>query len=215
MRTRLLFVLMLTAVAVCATAAENKGEVNGSPNTPPPINQETPEIKPLKPFNSQGLELTFALDGTQFASGEPVRGHFTLKCVGNESFPIYNAFFHGKRTMPGDVRVFDKAGKLVSKLLEYREGSWIGVDEELRVSPGDLVGSQIIVKPCSDYDRGTPLPPGEYKAQFVLLSYVVHGIAPAGINPCPPGCGYTYDEFAAGKAVIAATKPIPFKIVPK
>jgi len=213
MRTRLLFVLMLTAVAVCAMAAENKAEVNGSPTTPPPVNQKDPEIKPLKPFNSQGLELTFALDGTQFAAGEPIQGRVTLEFVGNGSLELHNPFFHALQTRPGDLRVFDKTGKLASKLLEDRGGSMVVGDEEIWVRNGDSVGTRIIGMP---FRLGTgSLPPGEYTAQFVLFSYVVHGIAPAGIDRCPPGCGYTNEEFGAGKAVIAATKPIPFKIVRK
>jgi len=220
MRTRLLFVLMLTAVAVCATAVENKAEVNGSPKTPPPVNQKDPEIKPLKPFNSQGLELAFALEGTQFAYGEPIRGRVTLKCVSNE-LTIYNPFFHSLSFKPGNLRVFDKAGKLVSKLVEYDGPSWI-VDGGIWVRRGDSVGTRINEMPfgvdINDMPLGVPrtglLPPGEYTAQFVLFSYVVLG--PAGaVNPLDRNRTKELKEFLARLAVIAATKPIPFKIVPK
>jgi hypothetical protein len=215
MRTRLLFVLALTAFSVCAIAAENNAEVNGSPKIAPPVNRENPEIKPLEPFNSHGLELTFALEATQFAPGERIRGDVTLKCVGNEGFAIFNPFFHRGQWRPGDVRVFDSAGKLVSKLLEVLFNyAYSLVDDQITVYPGDSVGTQINEKP-----RGLDwhdLAPGKYTAQFVLFSHIVHGHAlAANVNPCPPGCGYTYEEFVAGKAVIAAAKPMPFEIVAK
>ena len=217
MRTRLLFVLTLIAFAICATAAENKAEVNGSPKIAPPVNRENPEIKPLKPFNSHGLALTFSLEATQFPSSKRISGNVTLKCVGNEGFNIYNPFFHDLQVKPGDVRIFDSAGKLVSNLLESDGGSMVG-DDRIMVYPGDLVGTRIEGWPSGvPYPMTGLLPPGKYKAQFVLFSYVVRGAEQVSINSDTFSSYYTKvdKEFLAGRAVIAASKQIPFEIVAK
>jgi len=224
MKMRLLFALLLSVVATYVMAAENKPDATGSASVAAPVKDEKSEIKPLKTFNSKELELKFTLNRSEFACGEPIQGQVTLKCVITEGLFLYNPFFHGCQIKPGNVRIFSKAGTLVATLIDdclvhgCTVTCWIVPDKGMSVRPGDFVGTQV-----SDLPRGgvlgnrIQLPHGEYSAQFVLYSYVVRGADACRVDPDKLTGSYTqeYRDYLAGKAVIAASELIPFKIADK
>ena len=225
MKTRLWFALLLSVVATYVMAAENKPDATGSSSVAAPVKDEKSEIKPLKPFNCEELELTFSLKGSQFAYGEPIQGQVTLKCIAyGGSLRLYNPFFHACEPKPGNVRIFSKAGTLVATLIDdclvhgCTHTCWIVPDKGMSVRPGDFVGTQI-----SDLPRGgwlsnrIQLALGEYSAQFVLYSYAVRGADACrfDLDKLTGSSTQEYRDYVAGKAVIAASELIPFKIVDK
>ncbi len=131
-------------------------------SAPPETTQ--PEIKPLEPFNSQDLVITFTLDGTSFMVGQRISGEIGLRYVGVSAVTVYNAQFHELLDKPGRVRIFDASGKLVAQLLQRpRMGSWVGGDEQITLYPGDSVGNTFTEKPWVDFWKNKALPPGNIR----------------------------------------------------
>ena len=166
--------------------------------------------------------MAFTLDGKAFGTGRELEGQYTIKCAGDSGFIVYSPLLDGRGPRPGEVRIFDSSGKLVSVLFEFLGAiSHRSETEKIMVYPGDFLGTHfsLLPLPVGSLDMSKTLPPGDYKAQFVLYSYVVIGeerlAKMASNHPAPGALTPEEKEFETGKQVIAASKLVSFKIVRK
>jgi len=82
---------------------------------------------------------------------------------------LFNPFFNGLLEQPGRLVIRDRDGKVVNRLLDFREGSRRTPHESdhIRLPGGGFVGAKVRVYP-SRKALGGDLPPGHYTMQLIL-----------------------------------------------
>src|SRR3954467_11471326 len=74
------------------------------------------------PRSYQGLSAVLALGEKEARAGEPMEVTITLTSNA-DTHRLFNPFFNGLLEQPGRLVIRDRDGKVVNRLLDFREGS--------------------------------------------------------------------------------------------